>query len=78
MTIPLAHADQIGWYAETFERLVDNVSVAVLGKKHVVSLAVTALAAGGHLLLEDVPGTGKTSLARALANSCLLYTSRCV
>ncbi len=69
MTIPLAHADQIGWYAETFERLVDNVSVAVLGKKHVVSLAVTALAAGGHLLLEDVPGTGKTSLARALANS---------
>lgn len=69
MTAPLAHADQIGWYAETFDTLVSNVSGAVLGKTHVVSLAVTALAAGGHLLLEDVPGTGKTSLARALANT---------
>ena len=65
----LAHADQISWFAETFEHLVDNISVAVLGKRHVVSLAVTCLAAGGHLLLEDVPGTGKTSLARALANT---------
>ena len=65
----LAQADQIAWFAETFERLVDNVSAAVLGKRHVVSLAVTCLASGGHLLLEDVPGTGKTSLARALANS---------
>jgi MoxR-like ATPase len=65
----LAQADQISWFAETFEHLVDNISVAVLGKRHVVSLAVTCLAAGGHLLLEDVPGTGKTSLARALANT---------
>ncbi len=68
-SLPIAQADQIRWYAETFQRLVDNVSSAVLGKPHVVSLAVTALAAGGHLLLEDVPGTGKTSLARALANT---------
>jgi MoxR-like ATPase len=65
----LAQADQIAWFAETFERLVDNISAAVLGKRHVVGLAVTALASGGHLLLEDVPGTGKTSLARALANT---------
>jgi len=65
----LAQADQIAWFAETTERLVDNISAAVLGKRHVVGLAVTCLASGGHLLLEDVPGTGKTSLARALANT---------
>jgi MoxR-like ATPase len=65
----IAQADQIAWFAETFERLVDNVGTAVLGKRHVVSLAVTCLAVGGHLLLEDVPGTGKTSLARALAKT---------
>jgi MoxR-like ATPase len=65
----IAQADQIAWFAETFSRLVDNVGAAVLGKRHVVSLAVTCLAAGGHLLLEDVPGTGKTSLARALAKT---------
>ena len=71
MTDPsnLAHADQITWYAETFSQIVDAVSTAVLGKRPVVELAVAALAAGGHLLLEDVPGTGKTSLARSLANT---------
>jgi MoxR-like ATPase len=67
--MPLAHADQIAWFAATFESLVDNVSAAVVGKRDVIALAVTCLAASGHLLLEDVPGTGKTSLARALANT---------
>ena len=55
------------WFAETFGRLVDNVGLAVLGKPHVIRLALTCLLAEGHLLLEDVPGTGKTSLARAIA-----------
>jgi len=41
----------------------------VLGKEHVIRLAFTALFSEGHLLLEDVPGTGKTSLARAVAQS---------
>ena len=57
------------WFAETFDKLVANVEHAVLGKTHVVRLALTCLLTEGHLLLEDVPGTGKTSLAKALANT---------
>ena len=50
-------------------RLCENVSKALLGKEDVIKLTVCALFCGGHVLLEDVPGTGKTSLARALAAS---------
>ncbi len=49
--------------------LVANVERAVTGKREVVELAVVTLLAGGHLLLEDVPGVGKTLLAKALARS---------
>lgn len=49
--------------------LVSNVERVVTGKRRVVELAVVALASGGHLLIEDVPGVGKTVLARALARS---------
>lgn len=49
--------------------LVANVERVVTGKREVVELAVVAVAAGGHLLVEDVPGVGKTVLARALARS---------
>ena len=41
----------------------------MLGKRHVVKLALTCMLSEGHLLLEDFPGTGKTQLARALANT---------
>jgi MoxR-like ATPase len=61
--------EQATWFAKSFAGLVDNVSQAVLGKSETVSLAVTCLLTEGHLLLEDVPGTGKTSLARSLANT---------
>jgi len=60
---------QATWYADTFRELAENLERAVLGKRHVVELALTALVSEGHLLVEDVPGTGKTSLARALAQS---------
>lgn len=50
-------------------RLVENVERVVFGKRRQVELAVIGLLAEGHLLLEDVPGTGKTTLARALAKS---------
>ena len=48
-------------------RLVETVSQVLEGKREVVALAATALVARGHLLIEDVPGVGKTTLARALA-----------
>ncbi|MCM3555984.1 MoxR family ATPase [Janibacter melonis] len=59
--------EQAGWFAQTFAQMVGNVDRAVLGKQHVVRLALTCLLSEGHLLLEDYPGTGKTQLARAIA-----------
>ncbi|MFO0889580.1 MAG: AAA family ATPase [Isosphaeraceae bacterium] len=50
-------------------RLLENVGTVVLGKAEVIKLAVVALLAEGHVLIEDVPGVGKTLLARALAAS---------
>ncbi|GAA2986353.1 MoxR-like ATPase [Microbacterium terrae] len=66
MTITQEQAD---WFAQTFGQIADNVERAVLGKRHVVELVLTAMLSDGHVLLEDVPGTGKTSLARAMAQS---------
>lgn len=51
------------------QRLVQNIARVVRGKEEVIKLAVVSLLARGHLLLEDVPGVGKTTLARALAAS---------
>ena len=50
-------------------RLVEHLERVVRGKREQLELLVCAVAAGGHVLLEDIPGTGKTSLARALAAS---------
>jgi MoxR-like ATPase len=61
--------EQATWFAETFQRLVVNVEQAVLGKTTTVELAIVCMLSDGHLLLEDVPGTGKTSLAKAIANT---------
>ncbi|WES62926.1 MoxR family ATPase [Microbacter sp. GSS18] len=61
--------EQATWFAQTFDQIADNVERAVLGKRHVVELVLTAMLSEGHVLVEDVPGTGKTSLARAMAQS---------
>ena len=53
----------------TLERAQAQVNALVLGKSHEVRLAFVALLAGGHLLIEDLPGLGKTTLARAVATT---------
>jgi MoxR-like ATPase len=55
--------------AELLGRIEENVHRVIVGKHRVVRLAAAGLVAGGHVLLQDLPGTGKTLLARALATS---------
>lgn len=50
-------------------RIIDNIEQVILGKRPVVELTVLALICGGHILIEDVPGVGKTSLVSALAKT---------
>ncbi len=55
--------------SELYEKLKGEIGKELFGKEESIRYVVTALLAGGHVLLEDVPGTGKTSLVRALATS---------
>jgi MoxR-like ATPase len=62
-------SDQPRELVQAIRRLEANVSSVIKGKPQAIRLAVTALMARGHLLIEDIPGVGKTTLARALAAS---------
>jgi MoxR-like ATPase len=62
-------ADELGLANEIAERLLDNIETVVHGKREQIKLVVAALMCRGHALLEDVPGTAKTVLARAIAGS---------
>lgn len=55
--------------AKIFSALVNNVAQVIKGKNNVVHMSCVCLFAGGHLLIEDVPGVGKTTLAKSLAVS---------
>lgn len=54
---------------DRIEQLVQNLNLAIVGKQEAIRLVIVALLSGGHALLEDVPGVGKTLLAKALAKS---------
>jgi MoxR-like ATPase len=59
----IAEAQAIG------QRIADNIENVIIGKREEIRLALIALVCQGHLLIEDIPGVGKTSLAKALARS---------
>src|SRR2546427_2039530 len=56
-------------FASSFGRIAENVNTVIQGKDHEVRLALVCLVAEGHLLIEDVPGVGKTMLAKSIARS---------
>ncbi|SEB40515.1 MoxR-like ATPase [Paramicrobacterium humi] len=68
--------EQADWFKDAFTSLVDNVDQAIVGKQEIIRLVISSLLTGGHVLLEDYPGTGKTVLAKSLANTLEGTSSR--
>lgn len=61
---------------EKLNAVIENIEKVIIGKRDVIELAVITMLSGGHLLLEDVPGVGKTTLGKALAQSIACSFSR--
>ncbi len=61
--------DELGWFGEHFRTVADNIEHVIQGKRETVELIASCLVSGGHVLIEDVPGVGKTLLAKSLARS---------
>jgi MoxR-like ATPase len=62
-------ADELQWFGRRFGAITDNIERVIQGKRETIELVTICLLAGGHLLIEDVPGVGKTLLAKSLARS---------
>jgi MoxR-like ATPase len=63
-------------FKDNFDAIVDNIETVIKGKRDVVRLAMVAILCEGHILFEDLPGTGKSMLARAIAESMSTAASR--
>ncbi len=62
-------AENVDWFVDRLSAVVSNIELVIQGKREAVGLVITGLIAGGHVLVEDVPGVGKTLLAKSLARS---------
>jgi MoxR-like ATPase len=60
---------ELNWFAEQFDTIAGNIERVIQGKRDVVDLVVMSMLSEGHVLIEDVPGVGKTLLAKSLARS---------
>ena len=61
--------DELAWFGDRFRDVADNIEHVIQGKRGTVELTTSCLISGGHALIEDVPGVGKTLLAKSLARS---------
>jgi len=61
--------DDLHWFGDRFNAISDNIERVIQGKRDTIELVTTCLLSGGHALIEDVPGVGKTVLAKSLARS---------
>src|SRR5262245_65303921 len=73
---PVAVSESIGQFQERFHGITREVGRRIVGHDEVVGLTVTSLLAGGHVLLEGIPGVGKTSLVHTLADVLHLTFAR--
>ncbi|MFW2340708.1 MAG: AAA family ATPase, partial [Acidimicrobiia bacterium] len=68
-TTETVEREQVAWFSHQFAEIGDNIERVIQGKRSVIDLIVACLIAEGHALIEDVPGVGKTLLAKSLARS---------
>ncbi len=68
--------EELEFSTKQINRIINNIETVIIGKRSAVELVVMALICGGHVLIEDVPGVGKTSLVSALAKSIACHFKR--